>query len=71
MRRLLAGFGAGSGAAAAKAQQAGRVYRVGVLSPFSPSFDELPSFEAFRQSARDLGYVEGRRSGIASRQEAP
>jgi putative ABC transport system substrate-binding protein len=45
---------------ATEAQPAGKVYRVGVLSPFSASFDALPSFEAFRQSLRELGYVEGR-----------
>ena len=46
--------------AAAEAQQAGKVYRIGVLSPFSSSFVPGPSFEAFRQTLRELNYVEGR-----------
>jgi putative ABC transport system substrate-binding protein len=45
---------------AAEAQQVGRVFRIGVLSPFSPSFGPGPSFEAFRQTFRELGYVDGR-----------
>ena len=44
---------------AAEAQQVGRVARVGVLSPFSSSFGAGPSFEAFRQTLRQLAYVEG------------
>jgi putative ABC transport system substrate-binding protein len=45
---------------AAEAQPAGKVYRIGVLSPFSSSFVPGPSFEAFRQTLRELNYVEGR-----------
>lgn len=45
---------------AAEAQQAGKVSRIGVLSPFSASFGPGPSFEAFRQTFRELGYVDGR-----------
>jgi putative ABC transport system substrate-binding protein len=42
---------------AAKAQQAGKVYRIGVLmSLYAPDSD---SPQAFRQGLRDLGYVEG------------
>ena len=37
-----------------------KVYRVGVLSPFSSSFGAPASFEVFRQTLRELGYVEGR-----------
>ena len=44
---------------AAEGQQGGKVYRVGVLSPFSSSFGPGPSFGAFRQTLRELGYVEG------------
>src|SRR4029077_4562296 len=44
----------------AEAQCAGKIYRIGVLSPFSASFGPGPSFEAFRRTLRDLGYVEGR-----------
>ncbi len=45
---------------AVEAQPAAKVYRIGVLSPFSSSFGPGPSFEAFRQTLRELGYVEGR-----------
>ena len=41
---------------AAQAQQATKLYRVAVLSPFSPSD---PGFETFRQELRHLGYIEG------------
>ncbi len=41
---------------AAEAQQAGKVWRIGVLSP-GASASSAP-FEAFRQSLRDLGYIE-------------
>ena len=44
---------------APEAQPAGKVYRVGVLSPFSSSFGPGPSFEAFRQTLHELRYVEG------------
>ena len=44
----------------ASAQPPQKVYRVGVLSPFSSSFGTGPSFEAFRQTLRELGYVDGR-----------
>ena len=42
------------------AQQPQKVYRVGVLSPFSSSFGPGPSFEAFRRTFRELGHIEGR-----------
>jgi putative tryptophan/tyrosine transport system substrate-binding protein len=45
---------------AVRAQQPQVVYRVGVLSPFSPSFGPGPSFEVFRQTFRELGYIDGR-----------
>jgi putative ABC transport system substrate-binding protein len=41
---------------AAEGQQAGKVPRIGVLSPGSPP---LEAFDAFRRGLRDLGYVEG------------
>jgi hypothetical protein len=56
----LAPIGAAAHAQQYKAQLAGKVYRVGVLSPFSSSFVPGPSFEAFRQTLRELNYVEGR-----------
>src|SRR5215831_14592824 len=40
---------------AAGAQQAGKVYRIGVLLA-----SDSPNVEAFRQELRKLGYVEGR-----------
>ena len=43
---------------AAEAQQAGKIDRIGYLSP-SPAAAN-PLSEAFRQGLRDLGYVEGR-----------
>ncbi len=46
---------------AAEAQQAGRVPRIGVVAPGTPTPGTLPLqvFDAFRQALRDLGYVEG------------
>ncbi|MGA8395855.1 MAG: ABC transporter substrate-binding protein, partial [Pseudolabrys sp.] len=42
---------------AACAQQAAKLYRIGILSPELPP----PGFlDAFRQGLRELGYVEGR-----------
>ena len=59
---------------ASEAQQAGRVYRIGYLSPSSPSDPEgLASpfgergLAAFRQGLRDLGYVEGQNFAIEGR----
>ncbi len=44
---------------AAHAQPAGKVHRVGRLNGGSPPSSPDPSFDAFRQGLRDLGYVEG------------
>ncbi len=59
---------------ASEAQQAGKVYRIGYLSPSSPSDPEsLASpfgergLAAFRQGLRDLGYVEGQNFAIEGR----
>jgi putative ABC transport system substrate-binding protein len=59
---------------AAEAQQAGKMYRIGFLSPSSPSDPERlasPFGErgvaAFRQGLRDLGYVEGQNIAIEYR----
>jgi|SoiMethySBSTD1v2_1073268.scaffolds.fasta_scaffold281534_2 ABC-type uncharacterized transport system substrate-binding protein len=41
-----------------EAQQAGKVYRIGVLSVGVPA--SSLDIEAFRQGLRDLGYVEGK-----------
>jgi putative ABC transport system substrate-binding protein len=43
---------------AARAQQPGKVWRIGVLEQESITLS--PNFDAFRQGLRDLGYVEGR-----------
>ncbi len=40
------------------AQQQGKVWRIGVLSPFRSDNDQR--FDAFKQQLRDLGYVEGK-----------
>jgi putative ABC transport system substrate-binding protein len=45
--------------AAALAQQAAKVYRIGFLSARS-SFSESSRAEAFRQGLRELGYIEGK-----------
>lgn len=44
---------------ASDAQQPGKVYRIGRLTPGPPLPESNPSLEAFRQGLRDLGYVEG------------
>jgi len=50
----------------ADAQQAGKVARIGLLSPFSPS-DTALWHQAFLQGLRDLGWVEGKNIGIEYR----
>src|SRR5688572_28699764 len=49
----------------AVSQQPGRVYRIGWLSPTSPS--ARAPFDAFRESLRRFGYVEGRNLIIEAR----
>jgi len=57
-------LGARASAQEYKAQHAGKVYRIGVLSPDSPP----PGlFEAFQRRLRELGYVEGKNIAIESR----
>lgn len=58
-RQLLLGFAAGVFAVPLSAGAQHRVYQIGVLSPFSSSFGPGPSFDAFLQTLRELGYVEG------------
>jgi putative tryptophan/tyrosine transport system substrate-binding protein len=43
---------------AARAQQTGKVYRIGFLSPNSPAAT-APYSEAFRRGLRELGWIEG------------
>jgi putative tryptophan/tyrosine transport system substrate-binding protein len=44
---------------ATEAQQQGKVFRVGALTPALTTSEPYPPLEAFRQGLRDLGYVEG------------
>jgi putative ABC transport system substrate-binding protein len=71
---LLALFSAGfASPPAATAQTAGKIPRIGILSPSAPSeASRSPSdlavlFKAFREGLRDLGYVEGQNVRIESR----
>ena len=66
-RVFLAGAAALLGAPlVAEAQQAGKVYRVGVLQPF-PNTPAVNYTEAVRQGLRDHGYVEGQNIVIEHR----
>ncbi len=49
----------------AQAQQAGKVYRIAILSPASPG--PWPTIDALRQGLRDLGYIEGQNISIEYR----
>src|SRR5262249_35200007 len=55
--RLL-GSAAAAWPRAARAQQSGKVPRVGILSPAES--DATPIFDAFRKGLRDLGYADGK-----------
>jgi putative ABC transport system substrate-binding protein len=70
-RRVFLGTLAGSLLAAplsARAQQVGKVYRIGFLSPASPSDPRAQRFLAtFRNGLGELGYVEGQTISIESR----
>jgi putative tryptophan/tyrosine transport system substrate-binding protein len=44
---------------AADAQASGQVFRIGILASGSSTPRRAPSFEAFRERLRDLGWVEG------------
>ena len=52
--------------AAAQAQQAGKIPRIGYLSPVSASRDSTRR-EAFRQGLQELGYIEGQKVTIEYR----
>jgi ABC-type uncharacterized transport system substrate-binding protein len=54
----LLGSAAAAWPLAARAQQPGRVYRIGVLET-SPPASNAANFDAFRKGLRELGYVEG------------
>jgi putative ABC transport system substrate-binding protein len=50
---------------AAQAQSTGKIPRIGYLSPFSPTSEQIrPSFEAFHAGLRDLGWIPGRNVAI-------
>jgi len=51
---------------AAEAQQAERVYQIGVLPP-GPISTRVHLWDAFRQGLRELGYVEGRNIALVIR----
>ncbi len=61
----------------AGAQQAGKVYRMGVLISAAPGVATEPFLDGFRQGLRELGYVEGKnfvleiRWGEAKRDRLP
>ena len=44
---------------AARAQQAGKIYRIGILEPI-PAAENAANLAALRKALRELGYVEGR-----------
>ena len=54
-----------AGSVAVHAQQTARVHRIGFVSSLAPSPN--PSFEAFRQGLRELGYIEGKNVVIEAR----
>ncbi len=56
-----------AGPLAAEAQQAGKVYRIGFLTPGSPVKSFKLRLTAFRQGLRKLGYVEGKNIVIEER----
>jgi putative ABC transport system substrate-binding protein len=51
---------------AAEAQEAGKVYRIGLLSPYS-SAESVSWHQAFRRGLRDLGWIEGQNITIEPR----
>src|SRR6187455_2712841 len=51
---------------AAHAQQAGKVYRIGILEPI-PAAQNAANLDALRNGLRDLGYVEGQNLTIEYR----
>jgi putative tryptophan/tyrosine transport system substrate-binding protein len=60
-RELVTGLGWAAAAwpLAARAQQVGKIYRIGILEPI-PAARNAANFDALRKGLRDLGYVEGR-----------
>src|SRR5438874_11916083 len=61
-RRMFIGGVAGAASAwplAARAQQAGKIYRIGILEP-KPAARNAANLDALRKGLREIGYVEGR-----------
>jgi putative ABC transport system substrate-binding protein len=58
-RTFLAGFAILAAPLAARAQPAGKVYRIGILETI-PAARNAANLDALRKGLRDLGYVEGR-----------
>jgi putative ABC transport system substrate-binding protein len=50
--------GAAAWPVVARAQQAGKVYRIGILETISPALNAA-NFDALRKALQALGYVEG------------
>jgi putative tryptophan/tyrosine transport system substrate-binding protein len=67
-RTFLCGLTLGTLAAplAVEAQEAGKTWRIGFLSPYSADFDQTWR-AAFKQGLRDIGYVEGKNLVIDER----
>ena len=64
-RKFLAMFGgAAAWPLAARAQQAGKIWRLGLLQPGAPP---EPLVDAIRARLRELGYVEGRDLTVEAR----
>jgi putative ABC transport system substrate-binding protein len=59
-REVIAGIaGAAAWPLAARAQQPGRIFRIGMLETISAELNEA-NLAAFREGLQDLGYVAGR-----------
>src|SRR5437667_11961027 len=58
--------GVATGPLAARAQQAGKVYRIGILETV-PAARNAANLDALRKGLRELGYVEGRNLTIEYR----
>jgi putative ABC transport system substrate-binding protein len=65
-RQFLIGASVFFAAPLVRAQQAGKVYRIGWLSPATAA-DGLPNLAALRTGLREFGYVEGRNITIEAR----
>jgi putative ABC transport system substrate-binding protein len=69
-RRTFIGVLAGAGLAAplaVEAQQAGKVWRIGLLSYAASDSGGAARWKAFREQLRELGYVEGQNVFFESR----